>query len=120
MKHFIFTLIALMGAIVISGAQNNSEKKSKSSWEVSQTVELPANVKIFTGVTKSGNPKAWVELPDIGKVTVSPTNAEKYKAGEIKLELVKWKDKDKIKYTIRQLGGRGSKQVSDVDLSKLF
>lgn len=119
MKHILF-IIALMGAIGNLNAQDKSEKKSKSSWEVSQTVELPANVKIFTGVTKSGNPKAWVELPDIGKVTVSPTNAEKYKAGEIKLELVKWKDKDKIKYTIRKLGGRGNKQVSDVDLSKLF
>lgn len=119
MKHFLF-IVALMGAIINLNAQEKSEAKTKTEWTVSQTVEIPAGTTINEGTTKNGNPKYWIEIPEIGKVTVSAGSAEKFKEGTIKLELVKWTNSvGKIKYSTRQLGGRSKKTTPDVNLTDL-
>ena len=119
MKKFIVALIiGLMSAVGLSAREN-------SLWREVQTVVIPQSVQIHTGVTKSGNPKAWIELPEVGKVTVSPTSAEKFKAGDVQLELVKWyrDDTKAYKYSVRQVKGSKtpSKSASkDVNLMGLF
>lgn len=117
MKHFILILVMLFGAIVISNAQEKSEQKSK--WTVAQTVQLTEKTVIHDGVTKSGNPKYWIEIPEVGKVTVSNGSAVKFKEGTVKLELVKWVDPDgNVKYSVRQCGKTKTK-TKNVNLEDL-
>lgn len=117
MKRFILVLIVgLISTIGLSAREN-------SPWREIQTVEIPSNVEIHEGVTKSGNPKAWIELEEIGNVSVSPKSAEKFKAGEVKLELVKWYNDTtkKYRYSTRQIKGMSSsKESKNIDLGRVF
>lgn len=119
MKRFIFALIVGLCAVCVASAQEN---KKHSDWEEVQTVVIPAGQTLNEGVTKSGNPKYWFEFAEIGKVSVSPSSAEKYKEGSVSLILVKWYNKvtDKYRYSVRQNGGREKKEVKNVDLGGLF
>ena len=120
MKRFVIVLVVLLGAIANLNAQEKSEAKTKTEWTVSQTVEIPAGTTINEGTTKNGNPKYWIEIPEVGKVTVSEGSAVKFKEGIIKLELVKWTNSaGKIKYSVRQLGGKTKKTTPDVNLADL-
>lgn len=117
-KLIVALIVGLMSVVGLSAREN-------SPWREVQTIIIPQSVNIYTGVTKSGNPKAWIELPEIGKVTVSPTSAEKFKAGDVQLELVKWyrDDTKAYKYSVRQVKGSktSSKSASkDVNLSGVF
>ena len=117
MRKFVVMLIVGLISIVGLSARENSP------WREVQIVEIPQSVQIHTGVTKSGNPKAWIKLPEIGNVSVSPTNAEKFKAGKIKLELVKWYNDTtkKYRYSTRQVKGSStSKGNNDIDLGRVF
>lgn len=117
MKKFVVMLI--VGFISIMGLS----ARENSPWREIQTVEIPNNVEIHEGVTKSGNPKAWIELPEVGNVSVSPKSAEKFKAGEVKLELVKWYNDTtkKYRYSTRQVKGTSSsKESKNIDLGRIF
>ena len=88
-----------------------------------QKVEIPAGVEIHEGITRSGNPKFWIVVEGTN-VSISAGNATKFKAGQVKLELVKWQHKDTgaFKYSTRQVKGATSakKESKNIDLSKLF
>jgi hypothetical protein len=119
MKKFIVMLA--LGLVSIVGLCAPKD----SPWREIQVVEIPSTVEIHTGVTKSGNSKAWIELPEIGKVSVSPKGAEKFKNGEVKLELVKWYNDTtkKYRYSTRQVkSGNASTSSADknVDLGRVF
>lgn len=120
MKRFIFGLILGLCAVCIASAQEN---KKASSWVVEQTTIIPQSVQINEGTTRNGNPKCWIVIEDM-KVSVSPSNAAKFKAGEVNLELVKWRNSEtnKVRYSTRQAGGRKSPSSStkDLDLKSLF
>lgn len=118
MKRFIICLIVGLCAIFSAYAQ---ESKKQSDWEEVQTVIIPTGQTINEGVTKSGNPKYWFEFEEIGKVSVSPSSALKYKSGEVSLILVKWYNgtTNKYRYSVRQNGG-AKKEVKNVDLVGLF
>ena len=107
-----------MGLISVMGICN----PKNSPWREVQVVEIPQSVQIHTGVTKNGNPKAWIELPEIGNVSVSPTNAEKFKAGTVKLELVKWYNDTtkKYRYSTRQVKSSSTSEKQNIDLSGVF
>lgn len=116
MRKFIIALtLGLVSAVGLFAQKN-------SPWREVQTVEVPQSVQIHTGVTKNGNPKAWIELPEIGNVSVSPTNAEKFKAGTVKLELVKWYNDTtkKYRYSTRQVKSSSTSGKQNVNLSGVF
>lgn len=119
MRKFIVALtLGLVSAVGLFAQKN-------SPWREVQCVEIPSTVTIHTGTTKSGNPKAWIELPEIGKVSVSPKSAEKFQRGEVKLELVKWyrDDTKAYKYSTRQKKGSkvsSSSGSKDVNLNGVF
>lgn len=119
MKKFILVLIVgLVSSMGLIAREN-------SPWREVQVVEIPQSVTIYTGVTKSGNPKAWIDLPEIGKVPVSPKSAEKFKSGLVKLELVKWYNDNtkKYRYSTRQVKGSASTSnggSKDIDLGRVF
>ena len=123
MKKFICVLIGLLVAVVMSGMattqpQNN---KKESKWVEIQSVEIPAGTPIQEGLTRTGNPKYWIEIGEL-KVSVSPGSAEKFKKGQTKLVLVKWQSKEdpgEFKYSIRQKKGAKAK-TPDMDITKLF
>lgn len=117
MKKFVVMLVVGLISIVGLSARENSP------WREIQTVEIPNSVEVHFGTTKSGNPKAWIELPEVGNVSVSPKSAEKFKAGEVKLELVKWYNDTtkKYRYSTRQIKGTSShKEDKNIDLGRIF
>ena len=119
-KIFAFVVVA-MATVFSCTTSNAQEVKKESPWVEVQQVDIPAGQTIHEGVTKSGNPKFWFDFPNIGKVTVSASNATKYKSGETVLVLVKWENKEtgKFKYSIRQKE-RAKKSTPNVDLNKIF
>lgn len=121
MKKMIFVLMSLLVASVIAGAQTTKTSEEKSI--ILQTVEVSPGTTIHEGVTKNGNPKYWIVLSSGSQsvnISVSPTNAAKFKAGQIRLEIVKRQNKStgKISYSTRQIGGRTTKTTPDIDLSQ--
>ena len=118
MKKFVVMLVVGLISIMGLSASENSP------WREIQTVEIPNSVEVHFGTTKSGNPKAWIELPEVGNVSVSPKSAEKFKAGEVKLELVKWYNDTtkKYRYSTRQVRGATStsKESKNIDLGRVF
>lgn len=117
----IFAIMVVAMATMVSGINSNAQEKKESPWVEIQQVDIPAGQDIQEGVTKSGNPKFWFEFANIGKVTVTPGSAAKYKSGEVTLILVKWQHKEKgtFKYSVRQKS-RAGKVTPDVDLSVIF
>lgn len=116
MKRFIVAI--LCGALLAL----NLSAKGNTNWVVEQTVIIPQTVQINEGTTRNGNPKCWIVVEGMN-VSVSPSNAAKFKAGEIQLELVKWRNSEtnKVRYSTRQLGGRKlSSSTKDIDLKSLF
>ena len=117
MKKFVVMLVVGLISIVGLCAPKNSP------WREIQTVEIPSSVEVHFGTTKSGNTKAWIELEEIGNVSVSPKSAEKFKAGKVKLELVKWYNDitKKYRYSTRQIKGSAShKEDKNIDLGRIF
>lgn len=117
----IFAIMVVAIATVFSCVTSNAQEKKESPWIEVQQVDIPAGQTIYEGVTKSGNPKYWMEFDSIGKITVSPGSAIKYKDGTVTLVLVKWqhKENESYKYSIRQKKG-ATKITPNVDLNNLF
>lgn len=92
----------------------------ESKWVELQCIDIPQGAALQQGTTSSGNAKYWFEFDQIGKVSVSPGSAEKYKSGEAVLQLVKWQHKETkdYKYSIRQK--KGHKQTKNIDLLTIF
>lgn len=121
MKKFILLLLAVVLGTAAMQGETTKQSENKSEWSEVQKVEIPAGTSIQEGVTKSGNPKYWIELGDL-KVSVSNGSAEKFKAGEVKLELVKWQSSKTggFKYSTRQVKGSAKAKSIDLDITKLF
>ena len=118
----IFAIVVVAVATVFSCVTSNAQEVNKESpWVEVQQVDIPAGQTIYEGVTKSGNPKYWMEFDGIGKITVSPGSAVKYKDGTVTLVLIKWrhKENESYKYSIRQKKGT-TKVTPNVDLNNLF
>lgn len=119
MKRFIVVLIVGLISIVGLCAPKNSP------WKEIQTVEIPAGTPINHGTTRGGNPKAWIVIDGNVNVSVSPKSAEKFEAGEVRLELVKWQHSETkaFKYSTRQIrtsSASSSKESKNIDLGKVF
>lgn len=120
-KKIIFMLMSLLVASVIAGAQTTTTSDEKSI--ILQTMEVSPGTMIHEGVTKNGNPKYWIVLSSGSQsvnISVSPTNAVKFRSGQIRLEIVKRQNKStgKISYGTRQIGGRITNSTPDIDLSQ--
>ena len=108
MKKFI---IALFMGILLSTFLVEAKPKKEV-----QSVAIPQSTIIYQGVTKSGNPKYWIEVSGV-KVSISKSNAEKLKMGE-KVLLVKWVDENgKYSYSTRYGGSKTS--TPNLDLSSI-
>ena len=119
MKKFIVMLI--VGLISIVGLCAPKD----SPWREIQCVEIPAGTTINHGTTRGGNPKAWIVIDGNINVSVSPKSAEKFEAGEVKLELVKWYNDTtkKYRYSTRQVKSEGTSTSSadkNIDLGRVF
>ena len=120
MKKIFAIVVVAMATLFSCVIANAQEVKKESPWVEVQVVDIPNDLTVYEGFTKSGKVKYWFEFGEI-TVSVSPSNAVKYKAGLV-LVLVKWQHKEtgRFKYSTRQKYGRTAKVIPDVDLSKLF
>lgn len=104
-KHYLIIFLAwvLSFICVFSNAQTPESTQKKSEWIENATIDIPYNIEINKGVTKSGNPKYSIDIEDI-TVYVSPSNYEKFIKKEVVLVLVEWYNPTtgKYKYTTRQ------------------
>lgn len=117
-KLAIALIVGLMSVVGLSAREN-------SPWKEIQCVEIPAGTTINHGTTRSGNPKAWIVIDGNVNVSVSPKSAEKFEAGEVRLELVKWQNTEtkKFKYSTRQVKSSkvsSSKEDKNIDLGRVF
>lgn len=112
MKKILMLVLSLMCISAFA------QKQSK--WVEVQCIDIPKSAVLKEGTTKTGNPKYWFEFAKIGEVTVSQGSAEKFKSGEVVLQLVKWQHKEtnEYKYTTRQK--KGKKQTLNIDLLTIF
>ena len=103
-----------------ASAQNTNQptQKEQSEWVEVNTVELPEGIEVFSGITRNGNPKYWIEIEGI-KVFLSHTNKEHYINGTSTIILVEWYNKstDRYKYTTRQKNK--TPQVKRINLERL-
>ena len=115
-KFIVLLIVGLISSVGLSAREN-------SPWKEIQCVEIPAGTTINHGTTKSGNPKAWIVVDGIN-VSVSPKSAEKFEAGQIKLELVKWQHSEtkKFRYSVRQIksGNTTTNADKNIDLGRVF
>lgn len=86
----------------------------EDKWIEIQSIILPFNLPVNSGVTSKGNPKYWFTLKGIGDVSISIANYKKYTDQSESIELVKWQKGNKYRYTTRAKG------KSNVDLTKIF
>lgn len=105
MKKFLVILLLLTFTIPVI---------AKDNWVEVQTVEIPQGTPVYYRATDSGNIQYYFRING-NVITVSKTNAEKFVSGEVRLELVKWfnRDTQKYKYSVRRL-------VQNIDLSTVF
>lgn len=87
-----------------------------SDWVEVQVVKVPKGTVLYTTRTDTGKIKYTLRIMGLG-IPVSASNAEKYLAGDIDLEVVKWYNKNtgKYRYTTRQ-----HKVSTDIDLEQYF
>lgn len=92
----------------------------ESKWVEMQCIDIPAGATVHEGTSKSGNAKYWFEFDLIGKISIPPGSAEKYKAGKVTLQLVKWYNKEtkEYRYSIRQK--KDHKETKNIDLLTIF
>lgn len=111
MKKILF--LALLFACTLAFA-------NESKWVEMQCIDIPPKAHVHEGTTKTGNEKYWFEFELIGKISIPPSSAKKYMAGEVTLQLVKWYNKEtkEYKYTVRQK--RGTKETKNIDLLTIF
>ncbi len=89
-------------------------EENKDKWVEVQSIVLPFDLPVNSGVTTKGNPKYWFTFKEIGDVTISATNYKKYSTKSERIELVKWQKSSKYRYTTR------AKEKANIDLTKLF
>lgn len=99
----IITLCVMIWTSMFLAFTIDAQETKKSEWVEQTTVEIPYTVEINEGITKSGNPKYWIDIEDIS-VPVSEGNYKKFINREITLILVEWYNPTtgKYKYTTRQ------------------
>ena len=88
--------------------------QDKDKWIEIQSITLPFDLPITSGITAKGNPKYWFTFKDIGEVSISAANYKKYSKKTEYIELVKWQKGNKYKYTTR------AKSKANIDLTKIF
>ena len=103
LENFVIAMLGVALAMIWYFSIPTTSAQTKSEWVEQTTVEIPYDIEINTGVTRSGNPKYWIDIEDIS-VIVSPGNYEKFIKKEIVLVLVEWYNPTtgKYKYTTRQ------------------
>ena len=111
MKKFIILLILSLTSVVLYAQRNTAE------WKEVQSIEIPKDTPIYYSYTDSGNIKYYIRIEDVA-VTVSKSNAEKFLAKQVRLELVKWYSSvnKKYKYTVRKL----DEAHRNIDLETVF
>ena len=111
MKKILF--LALLFACTLAFA-------NESKWVEMQCIDIPAGATVHESTGRPGNTKYWFEFDLIGKISISSSSAEKYKAGKVTLQLVKWYNKEtkEYRYTIRQK--KDHKETKNIDLLTIF
>lgn len=102
----ILTLLVIaVGYFAIPTANAQSTQSTqKTEWVEVNSAKLPEGLEIFSGITRNGNSKYWVEIQGI-KVYISETNKEHYINNTKTILLVEWYNEslNRYKYTTRQL-----------------
>lgn len=118
-KEFSGFLLAIFMTFVMCGI---TEAKEESKWVEQQCIDLPKGIVVHEGLTANGNLKYWFEFDKIGKVSISPSSAEKYRDDEVVLQLVKWRHKEtgEYKYSVRQKKDSKKNETLNIDLLTFF
>lgn len=89
----IFLTIAISLLCLVAGAQTPEKVVTDS------VTFMPAEVQIFEGVTRSGNPKWWIEIPAEDGKTKKVTLSESHVTSGRLLALIERQDPETGKYS---------------------
>jgi hypothetical protein len=91
--------------------------QTEKEWVETVKVELPQGLEVFSGISRYGNPKYWIEIEGI-KVFLSATNKEHYINNTCTILLVEWYNKytNTYKYTTRQ---KKESKMNKINIEKL-
>lgn len=118
-KSITMIILGIVFAVAFCATPANAQStQDKTEWVEVNSVDLPEGIEVFSGISRSGNPKYWIEIEGI-KVFLSPTNKEHYINGTATIVLVEWYNNtlDRYKYTTRQK--KQSKQSKRINLEKI-
>lgn len=118
-KSITMIILGIIFAVAFCATPANAQStQDKTEWVEVNSVDLPEGIEVFSGISRSGNPKYWIEIEGI-KVFLSPTNKEHYTNGTATIVLVEWYNStlDRYKYTTRQK--KQSKQSKRINLEKI-
>jgi hypothetical protein len=94
MKKIFLTIVFALVLSLASGAQEKTRKVVTDS-----VTFMPAEVQIFEGVTKNGNPKWWIELPTESGKPVKVALTESHVTSGRLLALIERQDQETGKYS---------------------
>lgn len=118
-KSITMIILGIIFAVAFCATPANAQStQDKTEWVEVNSVDLPEGIEVFSGISRSGNPKYWIEIEGI-KVFLSPTNKEHYINGTATIVLVEWYNNtlDRYKYTTKQK--KQSKQPKRINLEKI-
>lgn len=118
-KSITMIILGIIFAVAFCATPANAQStQDKTEWVEVNSIDLPEGIEVFSGISRSGNPKYWIEIEGI-KVFLSPTNKEHYTNGTATIVLVEWYNNtlDRYKYTTRQK--KQSKQSKRINLEKI-
>lgn len=118
-KSITMIILGIIFAVAFCATPANAQStQDKTEWVEVNSVDLPEGIEVFSGISRSGNPKYWIEIEGI-KVFLSSTNKEHYINGTATIVLVEWYNNtlDRYKYTTRQK--KQSKQSKRINLEKI-
>lgn len=101
--------------VIVAAVLTCSIAATASNWKEVDRIEIPKDTAVYYDINDAGKFSYYIIVNDFS-VSVSKTNAEKFVAGKIRLELVKWYNIDtgRYKYTTRQ------RSTANIDLKKVF
>lgn len=118
-RYLVMCILGVIFAVTFctTTSAQSAPTQTEKEWVETVKVELPQGLEVFSGISRYGNPKYWIEIEGI-KVFLSATNKEHYINNTCTILLVEWYNKytNTYKYTTRQ---KKESKINKINIEKL-
>lgn len=112
MKRILIILTYIFFSLGLS-AQTAKQDMTPSGWIERDSIIMPFDLEVHTGVTKNGKTIYYFIIEEV-RVMISSTNYQKYINKEAQILLVEWynPEKDLFKYTTREYQENSTEKIN--------